>query len=363
MTERAEKYLKPVSGDQPCGPNLEYDGDFATMERLLKGTPEIEIGDMRRPAEPPSWKELTKQTEKLLGRTRHLHAVIVVSCCWLQQDGLAGFRDGLEVANGLLKGFWEPLYPRLDPDDPESIIERVNRFRPLTAGRGALDGEWLKFADYLHAVPLVHPRDQPPLTYDQVLEARAKGANSSEMTAVQAAVRSADAGEIAELTAVLDDTLRCIDEIDTYLNDQVAALKKTSAEKKIPFSVSAPLFSGLKELLEDFRKVAAMYAVPETAPAPDAIPAAPGAGGAPRAAAGAAATVVAVPGAIQSREDVILLLDRICDYYRETEPGSPVPLLLKRARKVATMSFVETMEEFQLGSASSLRPSLGAGLD
>ena len=36
---------------------------------------------------------------------------------------------------------------------------------------------------------------------------------------------------------------------------------------------------------------------------------------------------------VRSRDDVIRLIDKICDYYRDYEPSSPVPLLLKRAKR------------------------------
>jgi type VI secretion system protein ImpA len=42
---------------------------------------------------------------------------------------------------------------------------------------------------------------------------------------------------------------------------------------------------------------------------------------------------------------VIRLIDKICDYYRDNEPSSPVPLLLKRARRVVTMDFLELLRE------------------
>jgi type VI secretion system protein ImpA len=34
----------------------------------------------------------------------------------------------------------------------------------------------------------------------------------------------------------------------------------------------------------------------------------------------------ALPGTITSREDVVRLLDRMCEYYERNEPSSPVPL-------------------------------------
>jgi type VI secretion system protein ImpA len=50
-------------------------------------------------------------------------------------------------------------------------------------------------------------------------------------------------------------------------------------------------------------------------------------------------------GEISSRDDVVRALDRICDYYSRNEPSSPVPLLLKRARRLATGSFVDILRD------------------
>ncbi|HEX5175868.1 MAG TPA: hypothetical protein VFV83_02510, partial [Chthoniobacteraceae bacterium] len=46
-------------------------------------------------------------------------------------------------------------------------------------------------------------------------------------------------------------------------------------------------------------------------------------------------------GNIQSRQDVIRMLDKLCDYYSRAEPSSPVPLLLRRAQRLAEMNFLE----------------------
>jgi type VI secretion system protein ImpA len=56
----------------------------------------------------------------------------------------------------------------------------------------------------------------------------------------------------------------------------------------------------------------------------------------------ARATVVAE---IASRDDVVRAIDRICDYYSRHEPSSPVPLLLSRARRLATGSFVDIVRD------------------
>jgi type VI secretion system protein ImpA len=57
------------------------------------------------------------------------------------------------------------------------------------------------------------------------------------------------------------------------------------------------------------------------------------------------------------------VLDSVCSYYRQAEPGSPVPFLLQRARKLATMDFIQAMQELNLANADQLRPSLGSSID
>jgi type VI secretion system protein ImpA len=42
---------------------------------------------------------------------------------------------------------------------------------------------------------------------------------------------------------------------------------------------------------------------------------------------------------------VVRTLDRICGYYARNEPSSPIPLLLRRARRLVTMDFVDIVRD------------------
>ena len=46
---------------------------------------------------------------------------------------------------------------------------------------------------------------------------------------------------------------------------------------------------------------------------------------------------------IRSRDDVIRLLDKICEYYAQSEPSSPVPLLLRRAKRLVSLDFLSLL--------------------
>jgi type VI secretion system protein ImpA len=50
-------------------------------------------------------------------------------------------------------------------------------------------------------------------------------------------------------------------------------------------------------------------------------------------------------GAITSREDVVRLLDRICEYYERNEPSSPVPLLLRRCKRLVSANFMDIVRD------------------
>jgi type VI secretion system protein ImpA len=50
-------------------------------------------------------------------------------------------------------------------------------------------------------------------------------------------------------------------------------------------------------------------------------------------------------GEARTREDVLKLLDQVCAYYAKHEPSSPVPLLVERAKRLASMSFLDIVRD------------------
>jgi type VI secretion system protein ImpA len=61
--------------------------------------------------------------------------------------------------------------------------------------------------------------------------------------------------------------------------------------------------------------------------------------------AGAPPVPIALPGAVSSREDVVRLLDRMCDYFERHEPSSPIPLLLKRCKRLVSANFLDIVRD------------------
>jgi type VI secretion system protein ImpA len=66
-----------------------------------------------------------------------------------------------------------------------------------------------------------------------------------------------------------------------------------------------------------------------------------------------------VSGEIRSRADAIRLLDKVCDFLERTEPSNPAPLLIKRAKRLMTMSFVDILRDLVPDSVAQVESIAG----
>jgi len=60
---------------------------------------------------------------------------------------------------------------------------------------------------------------------------------------------------------------------------------------------------------------------------------------------GTAAAIPSAPGGINSRKDVDQTIDAICDYFDRYDPSSPVPFILKRAKRLLFKDFKEILHD------------------
>ena len=64
------------------------------------------------------------------------------------------------------------------------------------------------------------------------------------------------------------------------------------------------------------------------------------------------------------------MIERICAYYTRVEPSSPVPLLLRRAKRLVTMDFLEIVRDLadqglpQVGNVAGIpMPDLAGAME
>jgi type VI secretion system protein ImpA len=67
-----------------------------------------------------------------------------------------------------------------------------------------------------------------------------------------------------------------------------------------------------------------------------------------------------IQGAIHSRNDVIAMLDKVIEYYRQREPASPVPMLIERAKGLGHKDFLEIIRDLAPDGVAQVEKLRGA---
>ena len=76
-------------------------------------------------------------------------------------------------------------------------------------------------------------------------------------------------------------------------------------------------------------------------------------------AAGRGRLPAALPARLDSRDEVLRALELVVDYYRRREPGSAVPLLVERARRMVPMTFMEAIGDLAPDALARVQDLLG----
>ncbi|MEL6475997.1 MAG: type VI secretion system protein TssA [Pseudomonadota bacterium] len=331
-----DSLLQSFGDDAPSGEDMEYDADFMTLEVTNQPGEERVIGDSVIPAEEPDFAEVARQANELLGRTKDLRVAVILANAALRQEGLPGFEEVLRYIRGCLEDFWDSVHPQLDPDDDDDPTMRVNavlglkdgdivlrslRMAPLTASRA-----FGRFS--LRDIEVAEGEITPPPDMDTV----------PDQPTISAAFQDSD-----------DEELEKIKDAATKIQDHTNAILALFDDK---IGAMGPNLDPLKKMIYDINRRLASYAggeAPEELQMEEAgdAPAAAVASGARPAGGGGG-------GAINGPNDVINAIDRIVDYYNRNEPSSPVPLLLKRARRLVSADFFTIMKDMAPGGVDNV---------
>ena len=320
-----DELLEELSPDEPCGADLEYDPLFLEFNQACSSKPEVQYGGTIVPATVPEWKLILPQALSLLRRSRDLRVAVPFTRALLQLQGFSGLAVGLRLIEQLLEQRWDTVHPQLDPDDANDPMIRVNTLSAFCDGTGIL-------RDIKEAV-LISSRAHGHFTLRDIDMATgeievAEGVAKPALGLIEAAIADIDLDTLLELQLVLESSAACGEAIEASLTARVGAAQALSLSEMQKIMRRALSF--IRE------KIAPRTGGTANEAATD--------GDGVVASADSAAGRLA-RGEIADRDDVLLAITRICDYYQQHEPSSPVPLLLQRAHRLATKNFLEIMED------------------
>lgn len=337
-------FASALDADQPSGENLEYDAQYLALETALEGTPEVEYGGTVTPATPPDWQAVQALALALMARTRDLRVALALTRSALALQGAAGLADGLALLDWMLDQQWDTVHPQLEAEDDFDPMLRINVLAGLVAPAQLLRE--------LRTTPLVRVKALGSFSLRDIEQAR-DGVRVSEDSdedgseqptrtnpnLIGAAFSAADPGELAATATALQTARDAAQAIEAHLAQHVGVGKQLDL---------APLSTLIDQALTAMRDYAPAPAAGQDAEAADA--AAPD---------GQVAMRQTASDVVSSRADVVRLLDRICDYYDQQEPASPIPLLLQRARRLVDKRFAELVQDLAPDGLSQLSRASG----
>lgn len=291
-----ETLLQPIAATDPCGEDLAFSPEVDEIARArLADDPSLEQGAWVTALKESDWKLVGKRCSQLLEtRSKDLQLAVWLAEASARTGGMRALAAGLGLVAALCERFWDGLHPLPDEDGHERRIGNLSwlasRIAPLARGMPLAEGG---------AVTL------------QAWEvARARG---PEAVAELETARARSSPAFAQ--ALLDDCDACL--------AALLALEKVVDER---LGADGPGYSAGRAALRD---VADM--VRPGVPAGGSLaPLAPTAGSV---AAGTPAAGQRGDGALQQRDQALAQLRQVAEFFRRTEPHSPVAYLADKAAR------------------------------
>lgn len=341
--------LNPISDDQPAGHDLRLDASplssYQTIKTARSAARDAEKNSLYNEGGGEAeehWRKIITLAPKILREeSKDLEVATWLTEALVRRYGFQGLRDSFQLIEGLINQFWDNLYPM--PDE-EGIETRVGPFAGLngTSNNGVL-------IPPIRRIPLTEGYAPGPFAYYQYQQAI-----DLERTTNDDA-REAKAEKLGFTFANIEQAVNESSEsffVD-MLDDIAATISSCQAiEKALDeffASSDAPSTRAIVVALEDCRSAINHIAKHRLPVADIATPDESSAGDAssPTAstnkAAGSTASVIA--NALVSRDAAFKQLLEIAQFFRKTEPHSPVSYALEKAVKWGNMSLEDLIVE------------------
>ena len=335
-----EEMAAPISDEAPCGPEARFEPEYLEMERAAKASEAGVVGPEGE-AEEPDWREARTQALAVLGKSKDLWAIVHLIWALTRTEGISGLRDGLTLLAGVLEQYWPNVHPELDPEDSYDPMERLNILREFSspAERQAPP----RMFELLLTTPLCdYPVLHRSFTFRDIRiakgEAEAPAGREGQAPADDGMLTAAFCGAelLPDKASELQEQAQATATAAGEAAEQVALIDQLMVGYVGAGQLDLDSFKAmLAEVRARITEYLALGGIGEPLVEPGAEPAAGGATGSGQ----------AISGEINSAGDVTRVLDKICSYYERTEPSSPVPLLLNRAKRLVGSNFVQIIQD------------------
>lgn len=319
--------LSPVSAEAPCGEDLAYDSAFLELAQAAQTTKADRMVAGDTATAETDWRAVRKQAAELFSRTKDLRVAIVLTRGLVNTAGIGGLAEGIDCLRQLLEQYWQGVHPLLDADDDNDPTMRLNVLKELCDRDGMLvpvrNAPLVSFPA-LGTFGLRHVG----LATGEIKLPEGSTETPPALDLIEGAFRNCKVEELQATAAHVQQTIANLKAIENFVTQQVGLNNALRLPELI-------------DTLLQMERVLAPRLAARGAVVVD------GSNGVETNGAGTGAgteTRVAI-GQVGSRDDVLRLLDKIVEYYERHEPSSPIPVLLRRCKRLVPMQFVDIVRE------------------
>lgn len=335
--------LVPIKQDAPAGLDVRHGPTYRALKEAKRQEDPILDGPMQRTGKNADWQKVIQLATKILNEeAKDLEVMVWLAEGLTRRQGFAGLRDGLKMLGLAHDKCWDDLEPRLAEEG--DLEGRVTRLEALNAILPAA----------IRTVPIIQqPGGISYSCYDydkghddvERLKAAVQAAKSEEQRgyAQSALEETRKLGEKIDqaVTAVPLSHFLALRDLVCQAWDAFQELDRSAAER---YGVEGFTLGKVKAVLESCRDLLDALvrkkggvglraeAVDERKQKEQVV----------------MTTLVediAISGELRTREEALKQLERVADFFRRTEPHSPVSYLVQRAARWGQMPLEEWLQE------------------
>ncbi len=357
-----EGLLQPISDDTPTGSDIREDGSASSPYQILKNDRNQARAAERQSIHDGESQEAMEHWHKVIQLAPEIlrdHAKDLEVASWyaeamLRRYGFAGLRDTFKLIQGLVDNFWDNLHPMPDEYGMETRVSCLSGLN----GEGA---EGVLIAP-IRKINLTEGEEPGPFSlwqYQQSLDIQKAQDEQSRQAKIASLGFSSDdiessvnASSETFFVDIRDDLATCIDtyKIIGQKLDELCGLEDAPPTRTIVETLDTCLgavkhIGKLKFPIE-----------PDETEEGDATEGNENTGG------GSPPTAKA-RGPVATREEAFKQLNEIAEFFRKTEPHSPVSYVLQKAVKWGNMPLSELIGELIPDHSSRERYSELTGVE
>lgn len=297
--------LTPIPGGNPVGEDLSFSLEYdAIQEARRADDPSLEQGEWITDLKVADWPAVEKQSAELLQqRSKDLRLAVWWAEAQTRTHGLAGLCRGYQLMAGLCERYWDDVHPQVEDGDLE---QRIGNLAWLITH----SGHWLR------QLPLTDsPHGSFSLADFETARLHRDGQGTGPpLETLEAARGDSSHGFYARLSELIPECRQALATLEQAVDVRLG-------QDGPSFTALHDQLGHLGDTVNRFARDAGVLLDPEDAGATDAPESPPTVKPGP----------VPVAGAVTTRKEAIAQLRRVAEFFRRTEPHSPVAYLADKA--------------------------------